>query len=313
MVSSTDQLNHALANAKPGDHIVLADGDYSAPTAITRSGTVENPIVVRAANILQANITSGDVIIDADNIIIQGLDFVGRALRAGVDARAANLRVWRCRFRNNSSENFAIRLYNCPDPDIAYCEVGSWLGRGFGHSYLRGTRRTVWRHSMFRDSRSGFRSGDGEAMHWGFDNPDDEMEGFIYRCKFKNWNGDAEVISIKNSGNTIRQCSIEGCDGAINNRFGGRNTYDACWSKGSWGKGHLPGAMHLCKGILERDVEAAIPDHGAAIVLYCGGGFRSALAADNLQKMGYTGVVSMDGGWRGWSEAGYPVQRPSAT
>lgn len=80
-----------------------------------------------------------------------------------------------------------------------------------------------------------------------------------------------------------------------------------------WGKGHLPGAMHLCKGILERDVEAAIPDHGAAIVLYCGGGFRSALAADNLQKMGYTGVVSMDGGWRGWSEAGYPVQRPSAT
>ena len=75
-----------------------------------------------------------------------------------------------------------------------------------------------------------------------------------------------------------------------------------------WAKGHLPGAKHLGKGILERDVEKAIPDPGTEIVLYCGGGFRSALAADNLQKMGYTRVLSMDGGFRGWTEAGYPVQ-----
>jgi rhodanese-related sulfurtransferase len=77
-----------------------------------------------------------------------------------------------------------------------------------------------------------------------------------------------------------------------------------------WANGHLPRARHLCKGIIERDVEAAIPDHAAPIVLYCGGGFRSALAADNLQKMGYTNVVSMDGGWRGWTEAGLPVEKP---
>jgi rhodanese-related sulfurtransferase len=77
-----------------------------------------------------------------------------------------------------------------------------------------------------------------------------------------------------------------------------------------WSRGHLPGAMHLCKGIIERDVEAAIADHGARIVLYCGGGFRSALAADNLQKMGYTSVASMDGGWRGWTEAGYATEQP---
>lgn len=77
-----------------------------------------------------------------------------------------------------------------------------------------------------------------------------------------------------------------------------------------WARGHLPGAVHLCKGIIERDVEAAIPDHGARIVLYCGGGFRSALAADNLQKMGYTNVASMDGGWRGWTEAGYATEKP---
>jgi rhodanese-related sulfurtransferase len=69
------------------------------------------------------------------------------------------------------------------------------------------------------------------------------------------------------------------------------------------------GARHIGRGVLERDVETLIPEHDAPIVLYCGGGFRSALAADNLQKMGYTNVVSMDGGIRAWREAGYPIER----
>ncbi|MBX3437078.1 MAG: sulfurtransferase [Planctomycetaceae bacterium] len=73
-------------------------------------------------------------------------------------------------------------------------------------------------------------------------------------------------------------------------------------------KGRLPGAIHLGKGVIERDIEAKIPDPDALIILYCGGGFRSALAADALQKMGYKHVISMDGGWRGWNEAGYPVE-----
>jgi rhodanese-related sulfurtransferase len=76
-----------------------------------------------------------------------------------------------------------------------------------------------------------------------------------------------------------------------------------------WEKGHIPGAIHLGKGVIERDVETVIPDHNAEIVLYCGGGFRSALSADNLQKMGYTNVLSLDGGWRGWTEAGHPVEK----
>ena len=76
-----------------------------------------------------------------------------------------------------------------------------------------------------------------------------------------------------------------------------------------WRRGHLPGAIHLCKGIIERDIETAVPALDTPLVLYCGGGFRSALAADNLQKMGYTNVASMDGGWRGWIEAGFPVTR----
>jgi rhodanese-related sulfurtransferase len=80
-----------------------------------------------------------------------------------------------------------------------------------------------------------------------------------------------------------------------------------------WARGHLPGAVHLGKGVIERDVEQAFPDKDAPLVLYCGGGFRSALAADNLQKMGYTQVVSMDGGWRGWTEAGFPTEKPGET
>ena len=76
-----------------------------------------------------------------------------------------------------------------------------------------------------------------------------------------------------------------------------------------WGQGHLPGAIHLGKGVIERDIEQRVPDTNAKIVLYCGGGFRSALTADNLQKMGYTNVESMDGGWKGWIGAGLPTQK----
>lgn len=74
-------------------------------------------------------------------------------------------------------------------------------------------------------------------------------------------------------------------------------------------KDHLPGAVHLGKGIIERDVEQRFPDTATPLVLYCGGGFRSALAADNLQKMGYTNVISMDGGIRDWRARGYPLTR----
>jgi rhodanese-related sulfurtransferase len=72
---------------------------------------------------------------------------------------------------------------------------------------------------------------------------------------------------------------------------------------------HLPGAVHLGKGIIERDVENRVPDADTPMVLYCGGGFRSALAADNLQRMGYTRVLSMDGGIRGWREKGFPLTK----
>jgi rhodanese-related sulfurtransferase len=74
-------------------------------------------------------------------------------------------------------------------------------------------------------------------------------------------------------------------------------------------KDHLPGAIHIGKGVIERDIEARVPDLNAPLVLYCGGGFRSALAADNLQKMGYTNAISMNGGVREWREKNYPLTR----
>ncbi len=77
-----------------------------------------------------------------------------------------------------------------------------------------------------------------------------------------------------------------------------------------WSAGHAAGAVHLSKGIIERDVEKEVPDKSKTLVLYCGGGFRSALAADALRQMGYENAISLDGGWRAWNQAGLPVEKP---
>ena len=76
-----------------------------------------------------------------------------------------------------------------------------------------------------------------------------------------------------------------------------------------WSDGHVAGAVHLSKGIIERDIETKYPDKAAELVLYCGGGFRSALAAVNLQRMGYTNAISLDGGWRALKESGLPLEK----
>lgn len=79
-----------------------------------------------------------------------------------------------------------------------------------------------------------------------------------------------------------------------------------------WAAGHAQGAVHMGKGIIERDIETKVPDKSTTLVLYCGGGFRSALAADALQQMGYTNAISLDGGWRAWNEAQLPVAKPGS-
>ena len=105
----------------------------------------------------------------------------------------------------------------------------------------------------------------------------------------------------------IKECTVAD----VQNRLAGGEKFILIDVRedGEWANGHAAGAVHLSKGVIERDAEKAIPDKGTPLVLYCGGGFRSALAADNLQKMGYTNVISMDGGWRAWIGAGLPVEK----
>ena len=231
-VSNTTQLNAALANAYY-DEIILANGSYSRFN-VTRS------VVIRAQNVLGAVASGFDV--NADNVYVYGVDSTSNVV-AGNNSRAANFRMWRCRFIGGSSR-FAIRLVNAPDFDGAYCEIAEWaqgggLSAGFAFS-LPASARAVWRYSMFRDTTVGGSQNAGEAMHWSFGTGDRVGGGMVYRCKFKNWNRpeEEELISVKCSGNVFRQISVENCGAqAINNRFGGNNLYDAIWTRNSGGIG----------------------------------------------------------------------------
>jgi len=114
-------------------------------------------------------------------------------------------------------------------------------------------------------------------------------------------------LNIVNDAKTrIKECTID--EMQARKAAGDKFVLIDVREESEWAAGHIPEAIHLGKGIIERDVEAKIPDASTPLVLYCGGGFRSALVADNLQKMGYTNVISMDGGMRGWREKGLPVE-----
>lgn len=103
----------------------------------------------------------------------------------------------------------------------------------------------------------------------------------------------------------VRECSVNDIHERL--RRGEQFLLFDVREESEYADGHLPHAKWLGKGIIERDIESIVPDPDTEMVLYCGGGFRSALAADNLQKMGYTNIISMDGGFRGWKDAGHDV------
>jgi rhodanese-related sulfurtransferase len=103
----------------------------------------------------------------------------------------------------------------------------------------------------------------------------------------------------------VREVSV---DDALRAVTGGSARLIDVREDNEWTAGHARGADHLGKGIIERDIEKLAPDMDSELILYCGGGFRSALAADALQRMGYTNVASMAGGWRAWNEAGAPTE-----
>jgi rhodanese-related sulfurtransferase len=118
----------------------------------------------------------------------------------------------------------------------------------------------------------------------------------------------AGFLAIVNDAKSrIQQIDIEGCRKM--QAAGEPHLLVDVREDNEWTAGHAAGAVHLGKGIIERDIEAQVPDKSTRLVLYCGGGFRSALAADNLQKMGYTDAISLDGGWKAWQQAGLPVEK----
>lgn len=112
----------------------------------------------------------------------------------------------------------------------------------------------------------------------------------------------AFLALVNDAKSRVKECSVEDVK---NGRIPAGSVLIDVREESEYAGGHIPGAVHMSKGVIERDVESKCPDKSTPLVLYCGGGFRSALAGDNLQRMGYTNVISMDGGMRGWREAGY--------
>jgi rhodanese-related sulfurtransferase len=114
------------------------------------------------------------------------------------------------------------------------------------------------------------------------------------------------VAIVNDARSRIRECTVED----LKARLDRGETFQLIdvREESEYAASHLPGAIHIGKGVIERDIESKVPEHGADLVLYCGGGYRSALAADAIQKMGYTNVVSMDGGFGSWREKGFPLE-----
>ncbi|MGL4420341.1 MAG: rhodanese-like domain-containing protein [Gemmataceae bacterium] len=105
----------------------------------------------------------------------------------------------------------------------------------------------------------------------------------------------------------VRECTVADVQARL--AAGEKFTLVDVREESEFAAGHLPGAVHIGKGVIERDIEKMIPDPSTPLVLYCGGGFRSALAGDAIQTMGYTNIISMDGGWSGWVNSGGAVEK----
>jgi rhodanese-related sulfurtransferase len=111
---------------------------------------------------------------------------------------------------------------------------------------------------------------------------------------------------VQEAKKTVKECTTEDVKARLD--AGDKFTFIDVREESEYAAGHAVGAIHIGKGVIERDIEKLIPDPATPIVLYCGGGFRSALAADAIQRMGYTNVISMDGGWTAWKGKGYPTE-----
>ncbi len=253
-VNNHASLLNALATVNPGDHIVLADGNYSG-ISISRSGTKDFPIVIKADKLLGAKITSGSVSIKAKWVIVYGLDFVVSNIKIGQDSPAEDVSIWRCRFRDNTGGTndtgmkSAIRTYNAKRVDIAYIEVTNWKG-GLLFGTKDGSRDITVRYSLFKNTPKGYVENGSEAIRTLSGQPElflEEINLLVHRNRFAEWNSDSETISIKSSKVIVRQNTQENCWGTFNNRNGSGNLFDANWSKNSMGIGMHDGDATVCK------------------------------------------------------------------
>lgn len=244
-VTDTSELRAAVAEAEPGDHIVLGDGSYEAAT-MARDGTPSNPIVVRAENLLGARLVNTlSFRIVGSHFILHGLDFVNTAVDVGFNRQTENVMIWRCRFRDNPPPSTAIslRLYASRNTDIAYNEWVNWAGRGVSAGVFAGARDFTIRRNLFRDQPNQRGSGGTgaqynatEAIQVGFGAADlilDSGARLEYN-RFHRWFSDDEVISIKSSNVVVFRNSFEESTW-VSNRFGINNVYEANEIRNGWG------------------------------------------------------------------------------
>ena len=228
------ELVAALTDARPGDHIVLADGSYAGFGDWRTSGAPGAPILVRAATLLGARITSGTFNLAGHHQVLHGIDFVDAT--CDIQDGAREPRVWRCRFRDHPAPSNAIglRLRACTAAEIAYCEWVNWAGRGIAVGVAAGARDFTIRRCLFRDAPNqrdarGVQHNGTEAVQLGFGWADAPINsgGRLEECRFVNWNSDDEVVSVKTSNVLVRGNSFERCEGGLWNRIGRFNRFEA--------------------------------------------------------------------------------------
>lgn len=290
-VTRQSQLDAALAAATPGDHIVLADGSYTGPGTFTKSGMRADPIVIRSANLLGARMT-GPINPNGSDIILHGLDFVDTPITIGQTVQADRVKIWRCRWRDRPqpSTDIALRTYLCHDLDLAYCEWANWAGRGVSFGVAAGTRRPWVRRCLFRNTPARFSQNATEAIQLGFGHADRQIvsEALIELCRFTGWNSDDETVSVKSSGNTLRQLTFENNQGRCGNRMGQFNRFEAIWFSGPNGlrihdKGNIVVGCDLRQA--EQGLRIAMGNHDA----------ETAMAHNTTPNAVDTGIAGCQG------------------
>ena len=228
IVSNQTEFNAALAAAIPGDHIVcLPNITLSGPGDWTKSGTTQDPIVVRCESITSGSLLTpritGSFNPNGSNLHFVGLDMVAATMRIGQNVQSNDCVLHRMRWRDHpESKTIALRTDLCHDLEIGYCEWSNWGGRGISFAAATGTRRPHLHNSHFHHTPAGFQLNSTEAIQLGFGQGDlfVDLDATIETSLFEEWDSDDECISSKSSGSTFRQLRFKSCRGRVGSRLG---------------------------------------------------------------------------------------------